>query len=251
MDRPGDQLLAGARLALDDQRERRGGHPRDLRPQLLARAGLGAEAAVVHESRPVQAARVPGGVAQLVQGRVSVGVLRRELAALGQHHPVVLEAVAGAVARDVVDPDAAAPDQRVGTLVPLPLRPGRLQRPQLSHPPARRGPAPAATPPTRRATPLGDVTETATSRTVREDLEAALPPSVTAADLGDRGSRASVLDRIVRQWNRTEARAAAKLTHTHAVVRRKVGESVAHLAVLRGDDPIRTRASIRRRWRTA
>ena len=78
---------------------------------------------------------------------------------------------------------------------------------------------------------MGDVTETATSRTVREDLEAALPPSVTAADLGDCGSRASVLDRIVRQWNRTEARAAAKLTHTHAVVRRKVGESVAHLAV--------------------
>ena len=90
VDRPGDQLLAGARLALDDQRERRGGHPRDLRPQLLARVGLGAEAAVVHESRPVQAARVPGGVAQLVQGRVGVGVLRRELAALGQHHPVVL-----------------------------------------------------------------------------------------------------------------------------------------------------------------
>ena len=83
------------------------------------------------------------------------------------------------------------------------------------------------------------------------NLEAALPPSVTAADLGDCGSRASVLDRIVRQWNRTEARAAAKLTHTHAVVRREVAESVAHLAVLRGDDPIRTRASIRRRWRTA
>ena len=94
---------------------------------------------------------------------------------------------------------------------------------------------------------LGDVAEgTATWRTVWDDLEAALPPSVTASDLRGLRLAREVADRIVRQWERAETRAAAELTHTHAVAEAastlavQVGESAAHLAELRGDDLMRT-----------
>ncbi|MYH30726.1 MAG: hypothetical protein F4018_08395 [Acidobacteria bacterium] len=94
---------------------------------------------------------------------------------------------------------------------------------------------------------LGDVGEgTATWRTVWDDLEAALPPSVTAADLQGLRFARQVVDRIVRQWERAEMRAAAGLAHTHAVAEAastlavQVGESAAHLAELRGDDLMRT-----------
>ena len=94
---------------------------------------------------------------------------------------------------------------------------------------------------------LGDVAEgTATWRTVWDDLEAALPPSVTAADLQGLRLARQVADRIVREWERAEARAAAELTHTHAVAEAastlavQVGESAAHLTELRGDDLMRT-----------
>ena len=94
---------------------------------------------------------------------------------------------------------------------------------------------------------LGDVAEgTATWRTVWDDLEAALPPSVTATDLRGLRFAREVVDRIVRQWERAEMRAAAELTHTHAVAEAastlavQVGESAAHLAELRGDDLMRT-----------
>ena len=99
-----------------------GHHCGDLGPRLLTRVGLRAGAAVLHQGRPVQAVRVPGRVAQLVQRRVRVGRLRLELGPVGQHHAVVLQAVVGPVAGDVVDADAAAADQRLGALVPLPLR---------------------------------------------------------------------------------------------------------------------------------
>ncbi len=55
-----------------------------------------------------------------------------------------------------------------------------------------------------------------------------------------------VVDRIARQWERAESRAAAELTHTHAVAEAastlavQVGESAAHLAALRDDDLMRT-----------
>ena len=94
---------------------------------------------------------------------------------------------------------------------------------------------------------LGDVAEgTATWRTVWDDLEGALPPSVTAADLQELRMAREVVDGIVRQWERAEMRAAAELTHTHAVAEAastlavQVGESAAHLAVLRDDDLMRT-----------
>ena len=94
---------------------------------------------------------------------------------------------------------------------------------------------------------LGDVAEgTATWRTVWDDLEAALPPSVTASDLRGLRFARQVVDRIVRQWERAEMRAAAELTHTHAIAEAastlavQVGESAAHLAELRGDDLMRT-----------
>ena len=121
---------AVARLVADA--ELLAGHHRgDLRPQLLAGVGVGAEAAVVHQGGPVQPVRVPGGVPQLVQRGVRVGVLRRELAPVRQHHVVVLEAVVGAVAGHVVDPDAAGLDQRLGPLVSLPRRRRDLKRAQL------------------------------------------------------------------------------------------------------------------------
>ena len=94
---------------------------------------------------------------------------------------------------------------------------------------------------------LGDVAEgTATWRTVWDDLEGALPPSVTAADLRALRLARQVVDGIVRQWERSEMRAAAELTHTHAVAEAastlavQVGESAAHLAALRDDDLMRT-----------
>ena len=65
---------------------------------------------------------------------------------------------------------------------------------------------------------LGDVAEgTATWRTVWDDFEAALPPSVTAADLRGLRMARAVADRLVRLWRRSERRAAAELTHAHAV----------------------------------
>ena len=94
---------------------------------------------------------------------------------------------------------------------------------------------------------LGDVAEgTATWRTVWDDLEGALPPSVTAADLRALRMARQVVDAIVREWERSEVRAAAELTHTHAVAAAastlavQVGESAAHLAALRDDDLMRT-----------
>ena len=94
---------------------------------------------------------------------------------------------------------------------------------------------------------LGDVAEgTATWRTVWDDLEGALPPSVTAADLQALRLAREVVDGIVRQWERSEVRSAAALTHTHAVAEAastlsvQVGESAAHLAALREDDLMRT-----------
>ena len=94
---------------------------------------------------------------------------------------------------------------------------------------------------------LGDVAEgTATWRTVWDDLEGALPPSVTAADLRGLRLAREAVDRIVRQWERAETRAAAELTHAHAVAEAastlavQVGESAAHLGALRDDDLMRT-----------
>ena len=94
---------------------------------------------------------------------------------------------------------------------------------------------------------LGDVAEgTATWRTVWDDFEAALPPSVTAADLRGLRLAREVADRVVRMWRRSERRAAAELTHAHAVAEAastlavQVGESAAHLDDLRGDDLMRT-----------
>ena len=55
-----------------------------------------------------------------------------------------------------------------------------------------------------------------------------------------------MVDEIVRQWERSEFRAAAELTHTHAVAEAastlavQVGESAAPLAALRDDDLMRT-----------
>ncbi len=94
---------------------------------------------------------------------------------------------------------------------------------------------------------LGDVAEgTATWRTVWDDIEAALPPSVTAADLRGLRLAREVADRVVRAWRRAERRAAEELTHAHAVAEAastltvQVGESAAHLAELRDDDLMRT-----------
>ncbi|MYN67558.1 MAG: hypothetical protein F4X11_21445 [Acidobacteria bacterium] len=94
---------------------------------------------------------------------------------------------------------------------------------------------------------LGDVAEgTATWRTVWDDIEAALPPSVTAADLRGLRLARQVADRVVRMWRRSERRAAAELTHAHAVAEAastlavQVGESAAHLSDLRDDDLMRT-----------
>ena len=58
---PVPRLVADAELLAG---HRRGG----LRPQLLPRVRLGAEAAVVDQRRPVQPARMPGRMPQLVQG---------------------------------------------------------------------------------------------------------------------------------------------------------------------------------------
>ena len=94
---------------------------------------------------------------------------------------------------------------------------------------------------------LGDVAEgTATWRSVWDDLEGALPPSVTAADLRGLRLAREAVDQIVRQWERAEMRAAAELTHAHATAEAastlavQVGETAAHLAELRGDDLMRT-----------
>ncbi len=94
---------------------------------------------------------------------------------------------------------------------------------------------------------LGDVAEgTATWRTVWDDFEAALPPSVTAADLRGLRLAREVANRAVRIWRRSERRAAAELTHAHAVAEAastlavQVGESAAHLSNLRDDDLMRT-----------
>ena len=94
---------------------------------------------------------------------------------------------------------------------------------------------------------LGDVAEgTATWRTVWDDIEAALPHSVTAADLRALRLAREMVDRFVWRWERAEQRAAAELTHAHAVAEAastlavQVGESAAHLADLRDDDLMRT-----------
>ncbi len=94
---------------------------------------------------------------------------------------------------------------------------------------------------------LGDVAEgTATWRTVWDDFEAALPPSVTAADLRGLRLAREVANRAVRIWRRSERRAAVELTHAHAVAEAastlavQVGESAAHLSDLRSDDLMRT-----------
>ena len=94
---------------------------------------------------------------------------------------------------------------------------------------------------------LGDVAEgTVTWRSVWHDLEGSLPPSVTAEDLRALRMAHQVVDGIVRQWERSEMRSAAELTHTHAVAEAastlsvQVGESAAHLAALRDDDLMRT-----------
>ena len=94
---------------------------------------------------------------------------------------------------------------------------------------------------------LGDVAEgTATWRTVWDDIEAALPPSVTAADLRGLRLAREVADRVVHLWQRAEQRAAGELIHAHAVAEAastltmQVGESAAHLAELRDDDLTRT-----------
>ena len=75
---------------------------------------------MVDQRGPVQAVRVPGRVAQLVQRRVRVGRLRLELAPVGQYHAVVLQAVVRPIAGDVVDANSAAADERLGAFVPLP-----------------------------------------------------------------------------------------------------------------------------------
>ena len=93
---------------------------------------------------------------------------------------------------------------------------------------------------------LGDVAEgTATWRTVWDDFEAALPHSVTAANLRALRMTRAVADRLVLVWRRSERRAAAELTHAHAVAEAvstlavQVGETAAHLADLRDDDLMR------------
>ena len=70
-------------------------------------------------------------MAQLVQRRVRVGVLRRELAPYGQHHPVFGLVVVGPVPGAVVDPDAAVLHHRLDPLVALPRRSGAVERAQL------------------------------------------------------------------------------------------------------------------------
>lgn len=101
---------------------------------------------------------------------------------------------------------------------------------------------------------LGDVAEgTATWRTVWDDIEAALPPSITAADL--RGLRLSreLTNRIIDVWRRTERLAGASLQHTHAVAEStstlgaQVGETAAHQGALRDDNlenPLRVEQAV-------
>ena len=93
---------------------------------------------------------------------------------------------------------------------------------------------------------LGDVAEgTATWRTVWDDIEFALPPSVSEADLRALGMAASVADRMVDGWRRREQQAAAELQHAHAIaeaastLNAQVGETAAHLGELRDDDLMR------------
>ena len=94
---------------------------------------------------------------------------------------------------------------------------------------------------------LGDVAEgTATWRTVWDDIEAALPPSVTAADLRGLRLGREVTEQVIRIWRRMERRAAADLQHAHAISEAastlgvQVGETSAHLGMLRDDDLMRT-----------
>ena len=68
---------------------------------------------------------------QLVQRRVGVGRLRRELTPLRQHHPVLGQAVVRPVASHVIDPDPAVADQGLGPLVPVPFRRRGRERPQV------------------------------------------------------------------------------------------------------------------------
>ena len=74
------------------------------------------------------------------EGRLEAALVHAPLGALntvgpcdraGQHHAVVLPVVVGAVAGDVVDPDAAVPHHRLGPLVALPLGRHAVERPQL------------------------------------------------------------------------------------------------------------------------
>ena len=93
---------------------------------------------------------------------------------------------------------------------------------------------------------LGDVAEgTATWRTVWDDIEAALPNRIRAADLRGLRLARAVTDRMVETWRRRERRAAAELQHAHAIAEAastltaQVGETAAHLGELRDDDLMR------------
>ncbi|MYF39026.1 MAG: hypothetical protein F4219_09760 [Gammaproteobacteria bacterium] len=90
---------------------------------------------------------------------------------------------------------------------------------------------------------LGDVAEgTATWRTVWDDIEAALPNTVRAADLRGLRLARAVTNRMVETWRRRERQAAAELQHAHAIaeaassLQAQVGETAAHLGELRDDD---------------
>ena len=94
---------------------------------------------------------------------------------------------------------------------------------------------------------LGDVAEgTATWRTVWNDIEAGLAPSIREQDLRALGLGLELTNRIVDVWRRAERLAGADLQHAHAIAEAtstldaQVGETAAHLAALRDDDLSRT-----------
>lgn len=109
-------------------------------------------------------------------------------------------------------------------------------------------PGPGSSTPGRRAAReaidvLTDVAEgTATWRTVWDDIEAGLAPSIRAQDLRALGLGNELTNRLIDVWRRTERLAGADLQHTHAVAEAtstlgvQVGETAAHQGALREDD---------------
>lgn len=120
-------------------------------------------------------------------------------------------------------------------------------------------PGPGASTPGRRAAreaigALRDVGEgTATWRTLWEDMEAGLAPSISRQDLRALGLGYELTNRLVDVWRRAERLAGADLQHTHAVAEAastlgvQVGETAAHQGALREDDldnPLRAEQAV-------